>query len=415
MPVNGIIAEYNPFHNGHKYQLEESRRRTKADYTVVVMSGNFVQRGAPALLDKHRRAEMALRGGADLVLELPGLYAVSSAESFALGAVSLLDRLGVVTHLCFGSECGEIGLLRQLAEYLSEEPEEYRAALKSLLKLGYSYPNARARAVRECSSFGEECGELLSSPNNILGIDYIRALLNRQSKIIPVTVKRQGQGYHGRLCDIARPEEPVSALAIRESLYSGKETGQAVSHMPEEAGRILSAYLDGAKPVCANDFSSILYYKLLTEREYGYEKYLDVSPNLSDRIRNRLDKFTGFEAFCDLLKTKEMTYTRISRCLLHILLGIEKEHFELGKTLDYISYARVLGFRRSAAPLLGAVKKHSGIPLITKLADAKKSLSESSDRLLRQEILSDEIYHGIVAGLSGKPAANEFTTPLVIV
>ena len=415
MPVNGIIAEYNPFHNGHKYQLEESLRRTKADYTIVVMSGNFVQRGAPALLDKHRRAEMALRGGADLVLELPNLYAVSSAEYFALGAVSLLDKLGVVTHLCFGSECGEIDHLRKIAEYLLQEPEKYRAALKTFLKLGFSYPNARSQAVAECNPFGKKCEELLSSPNNILGIDYIKALLNRQSEIIPVTVKRQGHGYHDRLCGISHPGDLVSALAIRESLYSGRETRQSISHMPGEAGQILAAYLDGAKPVRANDFSSVLYYKLLTEREYGYEKYLDLSANLSDRIRNLLDKYTGFEDFCDLLKTKDMTYTRISRCLLHILLGIEKEHLELGKALDYISYARVLGFRRSAIPLLGAIKKHSGIPLITKLSAAKKGLSEDSNRLLRQDILADEIYHGIVAGQSGKPAANEFTKPLVIV
>ncbi|MCI9143493.1 MAG: nucleotidyltransferase family protein, partial [Lachnospiraceae bacterium] len=144
MKVNGIIAEYNPFHNGHKYQLEESLRLTGADYTVVVMSGNFVQRGAPALLDKHTRAEMALRGGADLVLELPTLCAVSSAEYFAAGAVALLDKLGIITHLCFGSECGETEPLRRIALRLSDQHGEYDAALRRRLKEGLSYPQARA-------------------------------------------------------------------------------------------------------------------------------------------------------------------------------------------------------------------------------------------------------------------------------
>ena len=181
MRVNGIIAEYNPFHNGHRYQMEESRRLTGADYTVVVMSGDFVQRGAPALADKHARAEMALRCGADLVLELPALYAASSAESFAAGAVALLHGLGAVTHLCFGSECGDVDALGQIAALLLDEPEQYRTALKAFLKQGLSYPSARAGAISACREAGEAlpegCGEILASPNNILGIDYIKALL----------------------------------------------------------------------------------------------------------------------------------------------------------------------------------------------------------------------------------------------
>lgn len=440
MAVNGIIAEYNPFHNGHKYQLEESRHLTGADYTIVVMSGNFVQRGAPALADKRLRAEMALRCGADLVLELPVLYAAASSEFFAAGAVALLDRLGVVTHLAFGSECGDVDALKQIAAFLIREPEAYRTALKRFLKQGLSYPDAREKALsvqfppardktgtlanqiplskNRCSSpnpgessLPENCGEILASPNNILGIDYIKSILNRKSSILPVTVKRKGAGYHDLL---PAANTQASALALRQALYRGREPGQLQSFMPEEALALLTSYLAENRAVFPNDISGILYYRLLLEKESGYEKYLDVSPDLSNRIQNRLRQFTGFTAFCDLLKTRELTYTRISRSLLHILLGIEKGTMALGRELDDAPYARVLGFRRSAAPLLSAVKSHSSIPLITKLAGAKKSLPEKAGRLLSLDILSSEIYKGIAFGAVGRPVPNEFSEPLVI-
>ena len=327
MKVNGIIAEYNPFHNGHLYQLEESRRLTGADYTVVVMSGDFVQRGAPAMLDKHVRARMALLGGADLVLELPVLYAVSSAEQFAAGAVAILDRLGVVTHLCFGSECGDAEALGQIAGYLLEEPDSYRSHLQQLLRQGRTYPAARAQAL--CTAFGRDWEQILSSPNNILGIDYIKALKKRKSSILPVTVKRIGAGYHdgavplrpdclqngqgaselqqglphGQDCPATPSMQPASARAIRQALQNGQTTELLTSkllrpYLPAEAARLLEDCLIQKKSVCPDDLSSILYYKLLIQIEQGYEKYLDVSAGLSDRIRNKLGEYTGPESFC---------------------------------------------------------------------------------------------------------------------
>ena len=446
LKINGIIAEYNPFHSGHRYQLEESLRLTGADHTVVVMSGDFVQRGAPALLDKYARAEAALRCGADLVLELPVLYAAASAEYFAAGAAALLDSLGAVTHLCFGSECGDIGQLCRIAHVFSEEPEDYRSALKGFLKEGDSYPGARARALAltRPSGLPENWEEILSSPNNILGIEYIRALQRLGSSIRPVTVKRLGAGYHDSLrslesacrsgsslsessCKGAAPPAkasaghsgaahplPCSALAIRQALRQDNAPAALTPHMPPEAGQVFLSRLEKTRPLYPDDFSSILYYRLLTEKKYGYEKYLDLSPDLSDRIRNMLGSFTGYEAFCDLLKTKNMTHSRISRCLLHILLGIEKEHMELGQRLGHAPYARVLGFGRNAGPLLTALKRHSRIPLVTKLADAQKSLQTSACRLLALDITAGEIYHCISCEGTGQPAPNEFTTPLVI-
>lgn len=412
MKVNGIIAEYNPFHNGHRHQMEESLRLTGADHTVVAMSGDFVQRGAPALADKHVRAEMALRCGADLVLELPVLYATSSAECFAAGAVALLDKLGVVTHLCFGSESGDIEALSRIAAFLLEEPECYRASLRQGLRQGLSYPAARAKALAMHAPLAHGGADALSSPNNILGIDYIKALMGRKSGMVPMTIRRAGAGYHDRSLD--SPGPAVSALAIREALREGRTPRQLLPYLPEEAGRLLASCHAQGRLVRTDDFSAVLYYKLLTQREQGYESYLDVSGDLSDRIRGRLDSFTGFGAFCDMLKTKDMTYARISRCLIHILLGLEKKHIELGRSLDYVPYARVLGFRRSAAPLLRAIKEHSSIPLVTRPAQAEKKLPAGADSMFRQDILANGIYHGIVSGHTGLPARNEFTAPFVL-
>ena len=194
MRVNGIISEYNPFHNGHKYLLTESKKATSADYTVIVMSGNFVQRGAPALINKYKRAEMALQNGADLVLELPKYYATASAEYFAMGGISLLDKLGVVTNLSFGSECGDLAVLEKIARILVEEPNDYTILLRENLKKGQSYPTARTNALLEYNADFGEYKDVLSSPNNILGIEYLKALLKRKSSIQPYTLLRTGAG-----------------------------------------------------------------------------------------------------------------------------------------------------------------------------------------------------------------------------
>lgn len=452
MKINGIIAEYNPFHKGHEYHIAQSKALTGADYTVVVMSGNFVQRGAPALLDKHTRAKMALLCGADLVLELPALYATASAEFFADGGISLLTGLGAVTHLCFGSECGDISSLRELASVLAEEPDDYRNSLKEYLRRGMAYPEARAKALL-CLAPAHAlnpitCEALLSSPNNILGLEYCKAVLRRKSPLVPVTVPRIGYGYHDtslsdrRLtsCHALTSDETAvfcetsthcdastfckalssnnssfcSATAIRHALFSGDDISLLAGQMPESAYGILLEKLQKNTPLHSDDFSSALYYKLLSESPYGYEKYLDITPDLSERIRNRLNEYRNFTDFCNRLKTKEITYTRISRCLLHILLNLTKSHIEAHKTLP-VPYARVLGLRKSAAPLMHAVKESSQIPLVTKLADAEALLSPKAYALLKQDIEISRLYYGIDAIVHQTDAANEYSIPLAVV
>ncbi len=411
MKVNGVIAEYNPFHNGHKYHLEESKRLTGADYTVVVLSGNYVQRGDPALIDKHTRAEMALRNGADLVLELPTVYSASSAEFFATGAVSLLDKLGVVTHLCFGSECGDTEILGKIASILREEPEKYSKFLKAKLKQGCSYPIARTAALIQYYPALAEYSQLFISSNNILAIEYIKAVMNQGSSMEPVTLRRLGADYH----DPAPHTKYCSALAIRQALADGRDLSSVSHYIPDSARELMAERLVLGRGICSNDFSSALYYKLLSEKETGFEKYLDVSEDLSNRICRRLSEYKNFDDFCDLLKTKELTYTRISRCLLHILLNLTKEDMEVCAELKHTPYARILGFRKAAEPLLGAIKEHASIPLITKLADAEKLLPVDTYLMLKQDIQISQLYYGVAAGLTGEQPANEYSIPLVIV
>lgn len=412
MTVCGIIAEYNPFHNGHLHQLQESIRLSHADYTIVVMSGNFMQRGTPALMDKYYRTKAALSCGADLVLELPSYYAAGSAEYFALGGISLLDKLGVVTHICFGSECGDLDFLSTVAVITGDESDAYQKCLQSHIKSGKSYPLARTAAILEvCPRLSASISEL-TSPNNILGIEYIKAIHKLNSTIRPITLKRCGSDYH----DIRLGVNQSSATAIRQAIYSQVHPEDLKNQMPEASFKILSDYMHDNKPVFLQDLSEILYYKLLTERDNGFMDYIDVSQSLSDRICKNLYAFDGFEAFCDLLKTKEVTYSRISRCLLHILLDMRKSELEhYINVLDIIPYARILGFRKSSATLLTEISKASAIPLISKLADAQNILSDNAFTMLRKEILINDIYSSIRASKSKSPMINEYSTPIVIV
>lgn len=411
MKVNGIIAEYNPFHNGHRYHLEEAARITGADYTIIAMSGNFMQRGTPAILNKYARTEMALKNGADLVLEIPSFYACGSAEYFATGAVAMLDKLGVVDYLCFGSECGEENLLGQIAQILIDEPESYKSRLRVKLRQGYSFPMARSLALLEyCPSLSGAI-EVFSSPNNILGIEYIKALLRRGSSILPSTTKRVGSDYH----DKRLGTHQSSALALRHAIFSKRDLNLLREQMPESAHDILMNVWTNSAPIHSNDFSLPLHYKLLAEASSGYSQYVDVTSDLSDRIRKNIYNFINFKSFCDLLKSKDLTYARISRSLLHILLDMKDETLEFYKTnLDYVPYARVLGFRREAAPLLSAIKENSSIPMLSKLADADKVLGADALDMLRKDVEISNVYNCVAAHKTRQTMVNEYGTALVI-
>ncbi|MCR5501459.1 MAG: nucleotidyltransferase family protein [Lachnospiraceae bacterium] len=356
MKTVGIIAEYNPFHKGHKLHIEKSRKITGADFVIVLMSGDFTQRGEPALFDKYTRARMALLNGADLVLELPSHYALSSAEGFASGGVSILDRLGVVDHLSFGSECGDLPLMDRAARVLLDPDPAFDAMLKKALTEGVSYP----KAVSDTLTSLHEDPSLFSGPNNILGIEYLKALRRADSRISPVTVEREDNGFSNEAID--QDSQYASARSIRKALLSSEEGGAGTPVFKNYVCENTLPLFDSPKSRI-DDYSALLYYKLLSEREKGYEEYSDVSRELSDKIRKNLRDYTTFSEFILLLKAKNYTYVRIARALFHILLGMH----ELSLPAKNI---RILGFREGASALLHEIKKSPEISLISKPADA---------------------------------------------
>lgn len=403
MKTAGIIAEYNPFHQGHHYHIEETRRLTGADYIVIVMSGNFTQRGHAAIMDKYSRAKLALEHGADLVLELPVCFATASAKHFALGGISLLNQLGVIDHLSFGSEDGSLEELLKLSSFLLEEPEQFRDCLQTALREGLSYPRARALALEKC--FSCSCAERISLPNNILALEYCMALLSLNSSMKAVTVKRLHSGYHDvRLS----PTGCSSATAVRKALLQGflpPLEGQLPFSVYEELSREYGHTL----PMEINDFSSLLHYRLFLNEQEDLTSYADVHRELADRILNQLYSFTNYEAFCDVLKTKELTHSRISRSLLHILLDIKESDLIRYKNEGYTRYGRILGFRKAAAPLLHAIKANSSIPLLSKLADSAKKLDLLSLSMLETDIRVSHIYESVLSQKFNRPFRSEYS------
>lgn len=427
MKVTGIIAEYNPFHKGHKYQIDYCKKELNSDYVIVAMSGDYVQRGTPALLPKHVRAEMALRCGADLVLEMPVSVSTASAEAFAMGSVSMLDGLHIVDSLCFGSEYGEVSALMELAEILIKEPEEYRSLLKEFLSSGLSFPSARCQALTEyfknprnftgddfdgvLTPLLNQIVQILNSPNNILGIEYCKALLRLKSSIKPVTLKRQGMGYHETLADTAADNIPfASASAIRELLKTAL-TPETIPHItvqvPDEISSLLASSLQRNEILTEAVLDPLLSYCILKENTSGLSTYLDVSTDLAERIMNRSNEINSFSEAASLLKTKELTQTRIQRALLHIILGIQK-------VPAIVPYARVLGFRKESSALLKEIKGSSSIPLVTKLADADSLLDEAGRLLLYETTFASNLYEKLLCQKSGRKFVHEYQKRLVI-
>lgn len=388
--ITGIIAEYNPFHKGHAYQIEQARLLTGCDFLVVVMSGDYVQRGAPAVFDKYTRTRMALACGADLVLELPVACSCASAEFFASGAVSLLDGLGCVDFLCFGSESGDLQSLMAPARILAKESPAFQEALRRGLSLGLSFPAARKEAFRACTSDPD----ILDLPNNILGIEYLKALLQRESTIKPVTVKREGQGYHDTLLDSGF----ASASGIRRFLKQEEDLRSAVpaleNSLPEPVMEILKGTPAHTLPVWEEDFSMLLRYELLRQSASDLTRYADISPDLGRRLKNCADKFSSFSEFAALVKTKDVTYTRITRALFHILLNLTEEDTRKSVSMPY---ARILGFRKDHSRILGLLKKNSRIPIIPKAADYKNYLTPDLQLLFEKDLFAANLYETIAA------------------
>ncbi|KGE16923.1 nucleotidyltransferase family protein [Paenibacillus wynnii] len=392
MTTLGIIAEYNPLHNGHVHHFTESKKRAGAECSIVIMSGPFTQRGEPAAVSKYARTEMALHMGADVVIELPVAYAVQPAEWFAFGAVSLLEATGVVDSLCFGSEAGALEQLLPLAEYLAEESSELQSAIRHRLSLGESFPAAFSAAAASMwsedlrgkpqnqmssplgdseaanpieSTGADSIGELIRQPNNSLGLHYLIALRRLHSQIKPLTVPRTGAGFHDPL---QTDSAIASATAIRSLLQEG---GTPASYMPDYSLRIMEREkAAGRGPVTLESFSTTLRHLLSTHTSAELETYQDMNEGLENRLLRVMTELEHFSvsSLLDVLKSKRYTRTRLQRMLVHALLNHPKNELSPSILGQGPGYIRVLGFRESGRPLLKRMKKSATLPIVMRPA-----------------------------------------------
>lgn len=460
MKVAGIIAEYNPFHRGHQYHIEETRKKTGADYIVVVMSGNYVQRGEPAIADKYVRTHMAISAGADLVIEMPVLYATASAEYFATAGIGILDQLGCVDYLSFGSEWADIEDFSAYASLFLEEPEEYKQVLQEQLKLGKNFPEARALAADKLlfNSKPEQAMKFLKEPNHILGLEYIKALKRKNSSIEPVVIKRKYNHYH----ENELTEGFSSATAIRQAMYdyynanqynkifynkkiSGingendrnkdhneqvenrkqsyvaerKYAEKSIDKMCEKA--LCGEYLPFIEGFLQNNFVTwddlmpyLDYTFLLKNKVIG--KYFGMNLDLARRFQKLFEPGLSFETLIERLHARQITDAALRRVLLHIVLHIKYYPFlEEAKDIP-IPYARILGFSKKASPLLKEIRNKACLDIIQRPAEGKRLYANGSSQaqIYNIDIRSADFYEQIAARKAGRKPVSEFVRQQII-
>ena len=409
MKAVGLVTEYNPFHNGHLYHLNKAMELTGADISVAVMSGDFVQRGEPAVLDKYTRASMALNSGVNLVVELPVNYAVSSAESFAAGALKVLDYIKA-DSIAFGSESGNIERLSKLAHILCDNEDTLYKEISKYTANGISYAAARQKVVEKLTD--KDTAAMLTSSNNILAVEYLKAIIKNNYAIKPYTIKRQGDDYN----DTDIRSDYASATALRGNLKADNIS----KYIPVKAGLILSS---NTNYIYSDDITEALFTRLLDilfassyDKNVFIEnvmKYPDVNKEIAGRLyKSAMDMITrtvphragskdneafSFGSLCEHIKTKEVPLSRIKRALVRITLGLDKKHMEKYSNAPYI---RVLGFDKKGQEYLSYIRKTVEVPLITKTADYKE--------MLLDDIHAANIYNMIVAGKYGVKELGDF-------
>ena len=356
------------------------------------MSGDFVQRGEPAIFSKELRTKWALENGADAVFLLPACYSTASADLFAYGAITLLDKMGCVDYLCFGSESGDIEKLKECAQALKGTGTIASPAIKELMKNGNTFPKSRSLLFPEYIN-------ILNGPNNVLALEYISALNRLDSKIKPVTHKCEGQAYDDNTADLT--SKYLSATAIRKALWAGHSVSLS-KYVPYKIP-------SDAIPLTSDVFSKELYYALLLAKG-NYETFFGVNEDLAKRIENNLYKYKDFSSFVELLKCKNYTHARISQALMHILLGTKEHYLELHKLIDVAEGIRLLGFKKTAEPLLKEIDEKGRLQIITKVPAVYDDLNDSTKKLLDKDLFASTLYDK-VAGID----TPEYSKKLVII
>lgn len=397
MKVVGIVAEYNPFHKGHAYQINYARKTLGADYIIAVMSGPFTQRGLPAVFDKYSRAQAAVRCDVDMVLELPVIYATGSAERFAEGAISLLVSTGIVDTILFGCETPDMEQISRAASILLDEPEAYKTTLQHHLANGYSFAKARAMAMEV---YG--LSDILDKPNNILAVEYVKALQKISSDIKPVCMPRSGADYHDE--DINVPL--ASATAIRANILAD-DSELYMTQVPEVVADQYHTLVQTGQYIAPDDVSSLLHYALLSEDTW--ESYLDCSHDLSNKIRKNLSAFVDFTSFCDVLKSKETTHSRITRVMNHILLHITEEGFQRMTSRFLTPYLRILCANKAGSVLFSEIKMRGHAQIITSPKESCSALSAEGQQMLALDTFAADVYRSLLTGKTHQQLPNEFT------
>lgn len=394
----GIITEYNPFHNGHKLHIEKSKEKTNSKYCIVVMSGNFSQRGEPTIFDKYLRTKMALLNGADIVLELPLIFATASAELFSLGAIDILDKTGIVTNICFGSEEGSLEKFLEVSNILSNETLEFKQHLYKFLDNGLSFPRARLNALEK--TLNKPLG-FLNEPNNILSIEYLKAINKLNSTIIAKTIKREKAHFNSNNIN----GNIASATAIRQAFF--KNNIDSIKNViPNNCFKLIQNISQNNIPIIDN-YTSILKYLLKVSNIENIKQIADVTEGIENKI---LDN-TNVDSITELInnvKSKRYTYTKLQRTILHILLNITKDDQQYLKE-NLNPYIRVLGFKKSSSHLLKELTINAKVPVITNLKNAKKQIDKNAMYYLNKEVMSTDIYY------LSKNKNEEYRQPLVII
>ena len=372
--VVGIIAEYNPFHNGHAYHLEKSKELAKADYVIAVVSGNFVQRGNVSLINKWDKANMALTNGADLVIELPTVYSISSAENFAYGAVKILDSLNIVDYISFGTELDDINILDKCADILYKQPQKFVNLLNHELSKGVSFPKARENALLMYLNDIRKYSNVLSSPNNILAIEYLKALKKLKSHIRPIAIKRKNAGYN----DLNITDNFASATAIRKKIIDNTPAGLS-KLMPPNSYRVLyNSIQKGHYVKDITSFEKEIIYILRKMSLKEIENLPDVTEGLEHAIKNAANSCNTIDEFMNIIKTKRYTNTRIQRILLYALLGITKDNMKTSTKVQ--PYIRVLGMNKKGKDLISVIKRSN--PNLNIITSVKKYIDSNPNKAL---------------------------------
>lgn len=385
MNILGVIAEYNPFHKGHRMHIRKSKASTGCKYVIAVMSGNFVQRGEPAIVDKFCRTKMALQNGVDLVLELPVYYSCASAEYFARGAITVLDSCGVVDALCFGSESGNLEELTAIAGILAKEDRLFKALLSQFLNSGMSYPRARSEALHSLAGSGSDC---LKSPNNILGIEYLKAIQAVGSHITPYTIQREGASYHST--DIH--EQIPSATALRQAILNNEDEALKTG-LPANCYELLSEEYQHGNLAELNNLSLLFHYMIKNHNGQWLGEISNVTEGLEHKIIKEAGRHYLLSDLAFAVKSKRYALTKIRRALLHILLELTKKEFEQMNQAGGPQYIRVLGFRQESAFLLKEIQKKGSLPLLTNIKKADQALEGLALAQWEKEVAATDLYY----------------------